>query len=109
MRLGIRRKLIGTLMLVGLLPLALSLVVILVGGATMRLHSIHNSYEHKAADVSNQLASIVANELEKLQLIAGLPEVRDYAMEQTRVHAARARCGVSGYHASGERARRFQP
>src|SRR2546423_1845325 len=31
MRLGIRRKLIGTLMLVGLLPLALSLAIILRG------------------------------------------------------------------------------
>ena len=89
MRLGIRRKLIGTLMLVGLLPLALSLVVILGGGATMRLHSIRNAYEHKAADSSNQIAAILTNELEKLELIAQLPQARNLAQEQTAAHTLR--------------------
>lgn len=89
MRLGIRRKLIGTLMLVGLLPLALSLAVILIGGATMRLHSIHNAYEHKATDSSNQLAGILIHELEKLEIIARLPQVRDDALAQTESHRLR--------------------
>ena len=43
MRLGIRRKLIATLILVGLLPLALSLVVVLGGGAVVQLSRIRAS------------------------------------------------------------------
>jgi two-component system sensor histidine kinase BaeS len=95
MRLSIRRKLIGTLMLVGLLPLALSLVVILGGGATMRLHSIRNEYELKAADTANQITDILTLEIEELQFHAQLPQARNLAQEQTLIDAQRR--GVTPY------------
>ena len=55
MRLGIRRKLIGTFMLVGLFPLAMSLIVILGGGAALQLRNIRTSYENAATDCGNQI------------------------------------------------------
>lgn len=94
MRLGIRRKLIGTLMLVGLLPLALSLVVILGGGATMRLHSISNTYEHKAINTANQVADIFHNEIVILKFIAQLPQTRNLALQQQTIHAQRRAQGL---------------
>jgi two-component system, OmpR family, sensor histidine kinase BaeS len=74
MRLGIRRKLIGTLMLVGLFPLAISLVVILGGGAAMQLSRIRNNYEASSAacakSISTQLLDV---ELDRLSFIARAP------------------------------------
>ena len=53
MRLGIRRKLIGTLILVGLFPLAMSLVVVLGGGAAIQLNRIRKRFfENYRAELS---------------------------------------------------------
>jgi signal transduction histidine kinase len=82
MRLGIRRKLIGTLILVGLFPLALSLIIILVGGAAMRLTSIKNDYEHLAYDCSSQIASSVKREVDQLDLVARLSTVTAFVRDQ---------------------------
>ena len=57
MRLGIRRKLIGTLILVGLFPLAMSLVVILGGGAAMQLSRIRSNFEQVAASCSKDIST----------------------------------------------------
>lgn len=89
MQLGIRRKLIGTLMLVGLLPLALSLIVILGGGAAMRLHHIRNNYESGAAQAANKLAGTLTGEVRQLDYIARLPEVVELARQQTLAAADR--------------------
>jgi signal transduction histidine kinase len=76
MGLGIRRKLIGTLILVGLFPLALSLVVILGGGAAMQLSRIRNSYEQLAAasskDISTRLLDV---ELDRMAFVGNGPDV----------------------------------
>jgi signal transduction histidine kinase len=82
MRLGIRRKLIGTLILVGLFPLALSLIIILVGGAAMRLTSIKNDYEHLAYDCSSQIASSIKREVDQLALVSRLSTVATFAKDQ---------------------------
>ncbi|HUO08227.1 MAG TPA: ATP-binding protein [Phycisphaerae bacterium] len=78
MGLGIRRKLIGTLILVGLFPLAMSLIVILVGGAAMQLSRIRNSYEQVAAacskDISTRLLDV---ELDRLEFVGTGPQVMD--------------------------------
>src|SRR5271170_2831999 len=79
MRLGIRRKLIGTLILVGLFPLALSLIIILGGGAAMQLSRIRNSYEETATacakDISTKLLEV---ELDRLAFIGDAPRVLEY-------------------------------
>src|SRR4051794_8274963 len=78
MRLGIRRKLIGTLMLVGLFPLALSLIVILGGGAVIRLNEIRNSYAAAADSSAEHISQSLHEELEKLVNISRAPRVVAY-------------------------------
>ncbi len=74
MRLGIRRKLIGTLMLVGLFPLAISLIVILGGGAATQLSRIRNNYEASSASCAKSISSQLLDvELDRLSFIARGP------------------------------------
>ncbi len=82
MRLGIRRKLIGTLVLVGLLPLALSLVAILGLGARLRINTIHVSLRARANTYAHEIADRLQAELDRLYLLAHLPEVVAYTREQ---------------------------
>jgi signal transduction histidine kinase len=71
MALGIRRKMIGTLMLVGLLPLAMSLIVILGGGAVMQLSRIRSTYEENATSCAKSIATHILDiELDRLAFIA---------------------------------------
>lgn len=82
MRLGIRRKLIGTLMLVGLIPLAVSLVVILGGGAAIQLKRIHVTYEDTASNCAEHISdALIHEEYEKLLLITHLPPLLSFARE----------------------------
>ena len=84
MRLGIRRKLIGTLILVGLFPLAMSLVVILGGGAAMQISRIRNSYEEIAQQCSKDIATKLLDvELDRLAFVSNAPRMQDYL----RAHA----------------------
>ena len=84
MRLGIRRKLIGTLMLVGLLPLAVSLVVILGGGAAIQLSRIHGTYEDTAASCAEHISdALIHEEYEKLLLLTRLPSVLNFARQHS--------------------------
>ena len=80
MRLGIRRKLIGTLMLVGLFPLVMSLVVILGKcGAAIKLREIREKYEDTATRCAEQTNDVLIHEeMEKLLLISQLPPVVDF-------------------------------
>ena len=83
MRLGIRRKLIGTLILVGLFPLVMSLVVILGGGAAIQLNRIRGSYEDTAANCAEHISdTLLHEEFEKLALISRLPPIVDYVRSQ---------------------------
>ncbi len=100
MRLGIRRKLIGTLMLVGLLPLGISLLIILIGVAAMRIHSIRNEYEKEAARTAHALAIRITSELEKLSLISRMPAVVEFARNhQTQPIADREKLEAQWAHA----------
>ncbi len=84
MRLGIRRKLIGTLMLVGLLPLVISLVVILAGGAVIRFRGIRDLYEDTAALCADRITNtLLHEELERLVMITRLPRVDAYVQEHS--------------------------
>jgi signal transduction histidine kinase len=84
MRLGIRRKLIGTLMLVGLLPLVVSLVVVLAGGAAMRFRVIRDLYDDTAAICAERITStLLHEELEQLVFITRLPRVDAYVQEHS--------------------------
>ncbi|HVT80642.1 MAG TPA: HAMP domain-containing sensor histidine kinase [Phycisphaerae bacterium] len=83
MRLGIRRKLIGTLILVGLFPLVISLVVILGGGAAIQLREIRARYEDTAAMCSDHISdTLLHEEIEKLLMVSRLPRVDAYVRSQ---------------------------
>src|SRR4051812_33791832 len=100
MRLGIRRKLIGTLMLVGLFPLVMSLVVILGGGAAIRIEEISEKYRDTAAKCSDQIADgLLHEELEKLVLISRLEPVKQFVRSH---NAAPAKPGAALPQASAK-------
>ena len=73
MRLGIRAKLVGTLLLAGLLPLALALTVILVGVVELRIQSRGRMYRALAQQQAHHLSTILASQVETAHLINGLP------------------------------------
>jgi hypothetical protein len=87
MRLGIRRKLIGTLILVGLFPLAMSLVVVLGGGAAIQINKIRTSYEDAATDCADRISSTVREETEKLMVLSHFPRMISYVEDRNREHA----------------------
>jgi signal transduction histidine kinase len=87
MRLGIRRKLIGTLILVGLFPLAMSLVVVLGGGAAIQINKIRTSYEDAATDCADRISSTVREETEKLLVLSHFPRMISYVEDRNREHA----------------------
>jgi two-component system sensor histidine kinase BaeS len=89
MRLGIRRKLIGTLMLVGLIPLVMSLTVILGGGAVMQMTRIRNNYESVASTCAERIAdTLMRDELKALTLAARDPATVEYVREQNKQRKA---------------------
>jgi signal transduction histidine kinase len=73
MRMGIRAKLIGTLLLAGLLPLALALGVILIGVVELRIHSRGRMYRALAQQQANHLSTILASQVELANLTNALP------------------------------------
>ncbi|MEI7766082.1 MAG: ATP-binding protein [Phycisphaerae bacterium] len=77
MRLGIRRKVLGTLMLVGMIPLALCVGVILIGGSWLRVRSIQTRFNETAQLRANQLRLALRYELEYTLLLSRLPELPD--------------------------------
>ncbi len=82
MRLGIRRKLIGTLILVGLFPLALSLIVILGGGADIKLNEIRSRYDDTAAMCADHISdTLLHEEIEKLLMVSRLPRVEAFVRD----------------------------
>ncbi len=87
MRLGIRRKLIGTLILVGLLPLAMSLILVLGGGAWIQLNKIRSSYEDSASDCADRISGILRDEVEKLTILSRFPRIVDYVEARNHEHA----------------------
>jgi signal transduction histidine kinase len=85
MRLGIRRKLIGTLILVGLFPLAMSLVVVLGGGAAIQLNKIRGNFEDTAAASAEHISDVLIHEeLEKLVLVSRFPRLIDYVHSKNK-------------------------
>ncbi len=78
MRLGIRRKLIGTLVLVGVLPLGLSLLTIMALGARWATQTLQLSCELAAHACASQLSIQIAGKLDRLALFAKLPGVEAY-------------------------------
>ena len=78
MRLGIRRKLIGTLVLVGVLPLGLSLLTIMALGARWATQTLQLSCEIAAHACASQLSIHMAGKLDRLALFAKLPGVEAY-------------------------------
>src|ERR1044072_6643332 len=82
MRLGIRRKLIGTSMLVGLYPLAISLVVILGGDADLQINRIRGSYENVSASCAEDIADNLRHEVDKLVLLSRQSFAIDFVQQR---------------------------
>lgn len=87
MRLGIRNKLIATLVVVGLIPMALSLLTIIGLGAKTRLSTIGRAYDATATAAGHAISLRIRMELRRLELLASLPEVIQYAHEQNKLNA----------------------
>ncbi|HEY7120219.1 MAG TPA: sensor histidine kinase [Tepidisphaeraceae bacterium] len=85
MRLGIRGKLVGTLLLAGLLPLALALGVILFGVVELRIQSRGRVCRALATQQANHLSSILAAQVELANLINGLPGTVEFLEKANRV------------------------
>lgn len=73
MRLGIRGKLVGTLLLAGLLPLALGLGAILVGVVQLRVQSRGRMHRALAQQQAGHLSSVLAEQVELVNLVNGMP------------------------------------
>ncbi len=87
MRLGIRNKLVATLVIVGLIPMALSLLTIISLGARTRLTTISRAYDATAAAAGHAISLRIRMELRRLVLLASLPEVIQYTHEQDKRNA----------------------
>ena len=87
MRLGIRNKLIATLVIVGLIPMALSLLTIIGLGARTRLSTMSRAYDATAAAAGHAISLRVRMEFRRLVLLASLPEVIQYAHERDKLNA----------------------
>jgi signal transduction histidine kinase len=84
MRIGIRAKLVGTLLLAGLLPLALALAVILVGVVELRIQSRGRMYRALAQQQAHHLSTILAAQVEVANLINALPGTVPFLAEHNR-------------------------
>jgi signal transduction histidine kinase len=84
MRLGIRAKLVGTLLLAGLLPLALALAIILIGFVEMRIRSVGLTYRALAQQQARHLSASLAAQVELANLINGLPNTNDFLAQANR-------------------------
>src|SRR4051794_32574909 len=73
MRLGIRGKLVATLLLAGLLPLAMALGVILFGVVELRISSRGQMYRALAQQQAGHLSTILGAQVELVNLINGQP------------------------------------
>jgi signal transduction histidine kinase len=73
MRLGIRAKLIGTLLLAGLLPLALALGVILIGVVELRIQSRGRLFRALAQQQAGHLSAILGAQVEWAKVVNGMP------------------------------------
>jgi len=78
MRLGIRAKLIGTLLLAGLLPLALALGVILFGVVELRIHASGRMYRALAVQQAGHLSTILASQVDLANLVNALPGTAEF-------------------------------
>jgi signal transduction histidine kinase len=73
MRLGIRGKLVGTLLLAGLLPLALGLGAILVGVVQLRVQSRGRMHRALAQQQAGHLSAILREQIELANLVNEMP------------------------------------
>jgi signal transduction histidine kinase len=78
MRLGISAKLVGTLLLAGLLPLALALGVILVGVVQLRVQSRGRMHRALAQQQAGHLSTILGEQVELAQLVNGMPGTAEF-------------------------------
>lgn len=78
MRLGIRAKLVSTLVLAGLLPLALALAIILIGVVELRIGSKGRMYRALAQERAAHLSTILTAQVELVEMINNLPGMNEF-------------------------------
>ncbi len=77
MRLGIRAKLVGTLLLAGILPLALALGIILVSVVELRVQSKGRMYRALAEQQAAHLSLVLAAQIELADAVNAIPGTID--------------------------------
>ena len=82
MRLGIRTKLLATLVLTGLLPLLICLGILLVAVAQMRAQTIGRSFAALAARQAQSLSATLEAEIDQLLLLNNLPGTAEFLKER---------------------------
>ncbi len=87
MHFGIRRKLIGMLVLVGLLPMALSLMAILGIGARDRINTIQDAYVELASACAHAISFQLEAEVRRLNFAATLPEVVRFIQKHNNIRS----------------------
>ncbi|HTV48820.1 MAG TPA: HAMP domain-containing sensor histidine kinase [Phycisphaerae bacterium] len=79
MRLTVRRKLIATLMLVGLLPMVVAMPAIVGIGASLRLEYVRSNCLNLAQTSAHAVSLQIGSEIKRVALLAQLPVVIDFA------------------------------
>lgn len=87
MQFGIRRKLIGTLVLVGLLPMALSLMAILGIGARDRINTVQDAYVELASACAHAISFQLEAEVRRLSFAATLPEFVRFIQQHNNIRS----------------------
>lgn len=85
MRMGIRAKLVGTLLLAGLLPLALALGTILIGVIELRVQSKGRMYRGLARQQARHLSAMLFSQIEVVRVVNGLPETDNFLERANRI------------------------
>jgi signal transduction histidine kinase len=78
MQLGIRTKLIGTLILAGLFPLLLTLVVVIAGVIQHRTNSIGRSFSRVAQQQAVNLSVLLSSQIDHIRTISRLPGTAEF-------------------------------
>jgi len=85
MRLGIRAKLVSTLLLAGMLPLAMTLAVVLFEGVGLRIQSKGQMYRALAAQQARHLVSVLEAQADLGNAINSLPGIADFLEQANTV------------------------
>jgi len=74
---GIRRKVVASILVVGILPLLFGLYLTYLDGTTTRRNSIGASFQEMAKETANKIDMIIKKEVVDAQRLAIIPDIRN--------------------------------